>query len=112
MRKEQEAEGESREGRMDGGGKRKDGRGGREERGEKETVGYNLRINCWVALAEFNKDGTVVDDDLGWVWQLQDVAKENFCDDVLHWNLGPLKGALSKQCQGGGTESKQREKKC
>ena len=97
------------EGGKDNGGKWEDG-GVETERG-KETVGYNLRINSWVALAEFNKDGTVVDDDLRWVWQLQDIAKENFSDDVLHWNLGPLKGALGKQCQGGGTESKHREEK-
>ena len=40
------------------------------EREEEREVGYNLRIDGWVALAQFNKDRAVVDDHLLWVRQL------------------------------------------
>ena len=84
-----------------------EGRRGEEERKkekrEREREGYNLRINSWVALAQFNKHRAVVDDDLLWAWQLQNVPKEHFSDDVLGWDLVPLKGTFSKGCQGNST---------
>jgi hypothetical protein len=71
---------------------------------ERVRVGYNLRIDSWVALAELDEDRAVVDDDLLGVWQLQYVAKENLRDDVLGRKLVPLKRTLSKSSQRRSTE--------
>ena len=55
----------------------------RETKGDRERDGYNLRIDSWIAFTKFDEDRAVVDDNLLWAGQLQDVAKEHFCDDVL-----------------------------
>ena len=88
----------------------REGEGEREGGMEGEGVGYNLRIDSWVALAELDEDGAVVDDDLLGVWQLQYVAKENLRDDVLGRKLVPLKRTISKRSQRRSTEYQQRNK--